>query len=125
MNAGLKSPAFIENQNFSIFALMKILSVIMSVIILALSFVPCADNNSVNQSQEISLHQDSDNHQHHSDFCSPLCVCSCCGTIVAQIEGQADFEIKTYEIYSSQENLLKPRFPSDISFSIWEPPKII
>lgn len=97
----------------------------MSVIILALSFVPCADSNSVTQSQEISFHQGSDHHQHHSDFCSPLCVCSCCGTIVAQIEGETDYEFKTYEVYSSEENLLKPSFPSDIFYSIWEPPKII
>lgn len=106
---------------------MKFISVIISIIILALSFVPCTDSISPNQeSQSLSTsHQESRNHKQHSDFCSPLCVCSCCGTVVAQIE--ADSGIETYQEQTStlKESIFKQNLPTDLYYSIWEPPKII
>jgi hypothetical protein len=55
--------------------------------ILLLSVLPCADGfgQSRSDSQQVIISADNHQHpQHHtgSDFCSPFCACSCCGTVL-------------------------------------------
>ncbi|AEV33051.1 DUF6660 family protein [Owenweeksia hongkongensis] len=77
---------------------MRALAFIMAAYILALAFMPCADNPSV--------HDEADDHavvladigspcgdHHHNpeDTCSPLCFCNCCHTHVNHEEAHFFF----------------------------------
>lgn len=98
----------------------------MSVILLALSFVPCTDTMTANQNIQITtFHQDGQSHSHHSDFCSPLCSCNCCGTVIAQIEEEVFFEFLPEIDFSAEEPVFRQKIPAAIYFSILEPPKIV
>lgn len=105
---------------------MKLTAVILSIVILVLSFVPCADTMISRQEFQTISTSHQDNHGHnHSDFCSPLCSCSCCGTVVAQIEEELFFEDFPENEFSTDETFFRQNIPAAIYYSIWEPPKII
>ncbi len=64
---------------------MKFISVILSLYVLLLTFVPCSDAHSNNDLSDcISLIQQ-DRDQNHSsndwDLCSPFCYCTCCQSV--------------------------------------------
>jgi hypothetical protein len=64
---------------------MKFFCYIFSLYFLALSIVPCTDIHAMNGSESAELASFSTDshencpHENGSDFCSPFCVCSCCG----------------------------------------------
>ena len=57
---------------------MRSIAVILSMFILGLSMVPCAD--SVGNDDSILVSASQANHDHEADFdlCSPFCLCQCC-----------------------------------------------
>ena len=57
---------------------MRLFAFILSIIILALSVVPCSDNDNCNQ-PTTELSSDHSGHEHQEDSCTPFCTCSCCG----------------------------------------------
>ncbi|MDX2190448.1 MAG: DUF6660 family protein [Bacteroidota bacterium] len=102
---------------------MRLISIILSIIVGALSVLPCSDNENCNQ-EKLGLATDHSNHQHEEDFCTPFCVCSCCGSIGFTISVPFfDIQITRYEIS-------KTTIPyySDLSssyfYSFWQPPKL-
>jgi hypothetical protein len=101
---------------------MKLFHVLLSVYILALSSFACTDVDvrAEKTTSQISARQPSNPHE--DETCSPFCICSCCGSMA---------------VHFLEKTPLKPReiifntcFPSpksntiDISFSVWQPPKI-
>ena len=59
---------------------MKFTTIILSLIILALSLKPCSDGNNAVDKEEISAVH---NHQDDSDdSCPIICICNCCGIAV-------------------------------------------
>ena len=101
---------------------MKQLAILISLYFLALTVMPCADNEKVSKTHA-EYHQSTDGHEHNEneDFCSPLCVCNCCRTniTITQIfsfvpEQKAKKEF--VDFYSAQ--------LSNAFFPIWQPPKI-
>ncbi|WP_428047030.1 DUF6660 family protein [Croceivirga thetidis] len=67
---------------------MKFLAVILSFYILALNFLPCADNDPINDSDCTEVHLDFDHGQDHEDceLCSPFCHCNCCHSNAVDFE---------------------------------------
>lgn len=68
---------------------MKLFCYIFSLYFLALSGLPCTDNEhevappqylTENISQNDHNHED---HSHCNDFCSPFCSCACCGMTIS------------------------------------------
>ena len=58
---------------------MKFMAIIFAVFFLGLSVMPCVDNEQVSEDHAAYQHSsESHDHDAESDFCSPLCVCSCC-----------------------------------------------
>lgn len=107
---------------------MKFVSVILSLIILMLSFTPCADSSDYSKTSEnivVSVFEQDNHQKNHSDLCSPLCMCNCCGTVVAQI-GMQFFKINEISaIPSGEETSFRLPIVSPLFYSIWEPPKIV
>ena len=116
--------------NFSTFVTcMKYVSIILSIYLLALAIVPCADGSTwdtsaIGNSLAVEL-PDTDSHDHEStmDHCSPLCSCSCCHITIrppVKLDWQLAFPLKAA--------VKKTRIQADIYTSlclddIWQPPK--
>jgi len=115
-------------QNILFLQPMKFLSLILSIAILAVSFVPCTDNLVImtgsSLKKEIKSSPNSSNeHNNTSDSCSPFCTCSCCAASAiyspfsrAQVV-KVIFQSKKYPLYNISLN-------SEVFYSIWQPPKL-
>lgn len=102
---------------------MKFLSLIFSIYFLALAVMPCSDEISVDMCQTVAEHNhyDQGHEEHAADLCTPFCMCHCCGGIAFNL--QDVIQLAPLE-YSTHENIYTSQFPAEISFSIWQPPKI-
>lgn len=104
---------------------MKIITFILAIIVLALSFVPCMD--SVNENYSTSLisviSKSSEKKQSRdNDSCSPFCTCNCCpGFTLANKNYQLvhPFLDKTEKIA-----LNLPFQITNIALPIWQPPQL-
>lgn len=104
---------------------MKIFAFIMALTVLALSVLPCTDASEVFDNTTKSAISKSDN-QHspnESDDCSPFCSCSCCAASATYHVQAVNYLHKPLN-QEKQYAGFKPSFYSEISFSIWQPPKI-
>ncbi|OFY62784.1 MAG: hypothetical protein A3H98_09950 [Bacteroidetes bacterium RIFCSPLOWO2_02_FULL_36_8] len=104
---------------------MKIFSFIFLIYFSTLAILPCSDNDHcVNEPKsQTAFNQTNDCQDTHStnELCSPLCMCNCCGgvTIVSKSFNNFFVQIPSGQISSYPQNSL-----SEISFSIWQPPKV-
>ena len=107
---------------------MKFINIILSVIILALSCMPCTDmegSGVSHSSSELALNNDSHSHDKQIDLCSPFCACNCCNTQMFTYFSitAIDFPIVTGVIKISLPSY-KSIFSSNFFGSIWQPPQI-
>jgi hypothetical protein len=106
----------------------KFVNIILSIIILALSCLPCADMEagSVSHSSiEFASNNESHSHDNQIDLCSPFCTCNCCSGQVLTYFAVAviDFPVATGVIKIALATY-KPFFSSNFYGSIWQPPQI-
>lgn len=105
-----------------IFAQVKFLAVILSIVILAFSTTACADEPDVHAAGHVA-HEitDAGSHHTHTDFCSPLCACGCCAAPVIVAVG---YFIPTLTAHSAH---LFSEMPAgqtaDVSLAVWQPPQ--
>jgi len=98
--------------------IVKVTSFILSLLILSIALLPCADEPSTNEAVSIESHDNhQDTDQHH--LCSPFCTCHCCDSHVTQ---HCTFCLKTFVSFSSHSSDQSFPILSRISFSIWDPP---
>ncbi|WP_431217099.1 DUF6660 family protein [Puia sp. P3] len=105
---------------------MRAFSLIMAVIILIQSWMPCKDDvfamkgdKTKTEISKTSRH----NSQDHSDTCSPFCQCACCAGFsfnhmfgsVSTLEIKGDRHFTSY----SPGNII------EISLPIWQPPQLL
>ncbi|WP_416440049.1 DUF6660 family protein [Phnomibacter sp. MR] len=104
---------------------MKFFAFIMSIYLLVLSCLPCIDRQECNIKAEQKFSVTSQ-HQHPQDTdeaCTPFCSCSHCPPsafyqpVAHNNIATAVFQSLKYPIYNSS-------FSTEVSFSIWQPPKI-
>lgn len=104
---------------------MKLLTFLLSIYLVALSCLPCADMeaDSTTSKETASNHED---HSHNeNDLCSPFCVCNCCGAQFASFTTTIYFDIPTITTaIETKESIYKPIFTSNYYGSIWQPPQI-
>jgi hypothetical protein len=103
------------------------MTIILSIYLLAVSNIPCADlevNSAVHQTAQFSADK---NHSHdkENDLCSPFCVCNCCGAqiLTHQVTEMFNFQV-VYAIISIQLPTYKSIYTSNFFGSIWQPPQI-
>lgn len=107
---------------------MKFVNVILSIVFLILSSMPCADMEAGSITQlsiEFRTNHDSNSHDNHIDLCSPFCTCNCCNAQVLTyfMVTTINFPIVT-EIIKTQLPLYKSISYSNFYGSIWQPPQI-
>lgn len=105
---------------------MKWIAIILSVWFLGIAAVPCSDTVDFcydNQPETVSAAT----HHHLLDFdefCSPLCVCSCCGATVTLKLISPDSEILELGPIDGEISSFSPLYLSAYYGNIWQPPKI-
>ncbi|MEO6175008.1 MAG: DUF6660 family protein [Flavobacterium circumlabens] len=109
---------------------MKIISFILTIYMLSLSGISCADTymyNSVSKSAHLtqSNHNEGASHKGEKDLCSPFCSCACCGIQVVSNLNDAsfDFPLNIKEI-SPKVSQYQSILISSFTGSIWQPPQI-
>ncbi|MDP4189500.1 MAG: hypothetical protein Q8907_06505 [Bacteroidota bacterium] len=101
---------------------MKVIAYILSIYVLVLIAIPCADKPDDNLLHKPEITQGSPSGHHQDmDHCSPFCVCSCCASPVV------------LQFYAFPANLiyvqvdfpeLVPDFHSATLNSVWQPPRL-
>jgi hypothetical protein len=107
---------------------MKLLYFLLSVYLVALSCLPCADmevNCAADSAKNLGANHEKQSHEEGSDLCSPFCVCNCCGAqfVTFQTTPSIDFPTVT-TVIATKESIYKSTFTSNFYGSIWQPPKI-
>ncbi|MFN8325740.1 DUF6660 family protein [Flavobacterium sp.] len=108
---------------------MKLLTVILSIYLVTLSAIPCADIKSESEVHlEVAQTSDKDNHSHDkgNDLCSPFCICNCCGQVTLNYVATInyDFPVQFEEIKSSKSTYTSA-LHSNFFGSIWQPPQLV
>jgi hypothetical protein len=96
----------------------KVISFILSLLILSMALLPCADEPVENHVVSVEMHDQHEASGQH-DLCSPLCTCHCCHSHITQ---QALFCLKTFVSFSSTPVDRPFTLLFGISFSIWDRP---
>ena len=102
---------------------MKFVAFILSIYILVLTAMPCADSPHANDLLKMELSGlKTDNNHRDSNPCSPFCTCDCCITPVMQQDNSlhldcTDYVYRDYSEYSVS-------YISSLFASIWQPPKL-
>ena len=100
---------------------------------LGLAILPCSDafyecmsnSNRIKQTTQTAEH----NHKkEHKDFCSPFCLCQCCGTIAGATLNFKTPEIQMVKFHLDDKRKVSPHYRCKSLFpyygNIWQPPKI-
>jgi hypothetical protein len=107
---------------------MRLLNIILSIYLVLLSCLPCADmevNSLVHSSTEFSANYDDHSHDKESDSCPPFCVCNCCGMQIFNFSQELTFEFRKTAIeITTQIPTYKSILTSNFYGSIWQPPQI-
>lgn len=99
-------------------------AILLSVFMMVLSCIPCADAAEIETPAPTSIqaNPDAENHAPEADLCSPLCICNCCAGFALQTSVQkaitAIFKATTTAPGYRVVALANP------SFTIWQPPKL-
>lgn len=101
---------------------MKVLTIILSLYILTLNFIPCEDSTVQDPTDTAELVQSSVDDHGHIDMCSPFCQCHCCH-INATYYKIAEVKLPTQEI-SANLILHFNSLGKDISRSFLQPPRL-
>ena len=103
---------------------MKIIAIILSFYVLALTAKPCIDDEKDMAKHQTEFTQTSQDAHHHSDKdnCSPFCTCNCCATSV--IFQEYLVQMNSFSFFEKQYFPVSNIFFSDPLASIWQPPKI-
>ncbi|MCR4029918.1 MULTISPECIES: DUF6660 family protein [Flavobacterium] len=107
---------------------MKWIAILMSIYLMVLSNMPCADmevNSAMHKTVQFAS-EDNHSHDKDNDLCSPFCACNCCGAQVLSYEAPLSFEFpKPYTQISIPLPSYNSVFISDFFGSIWQPPQIV
>ena len=96
---------------------MKFITLILSLLVMALTLVPCSDTPCDTEKTHT--------HEQHDDQCTPFCTCVCCGAQTQVPQYPFTYSHSPIITYIS---LSLPQYNSTYTpgfhHSIWQPPKI-
>lgn len=103
---------------------MKFFSFIFAMLFLLLAVMPCGDKDNCIANGKVTISCISENHcqdnQHSDGPCSPLCMCHCCGGAALIVHSK---QTQFISIPITQISVFTENFISEVSISIWQPPK--
>ena len=91
---------------------------------MVLSVIPCADAHAGHSGHNIPGVELTQEQEHTPDHCSPLCICNCCGTVIAMQYSMVLLEIaQFYPETIVRESVYHDSFISAFPGNIWQPPR--
>lgn len=107
---------------------MKWIAIILSIYLMALSNMPCADmevNSAMHKTAQFSS-EENHSHDKENDLCSPFCACNCCGVQILSYQTPITFEFpKACNPISIQLPSYNSLLASNFYGSIWQPPQLL
>jgi len=109
----------------------KTISIILALYLLAITTLPCTDNDilghpadtiEINDVSHQDHHHDYD-HDHSEDSCPPMCHCTCCG-MIAFVPSEVIIDIQLKDLYDMYIFSYKFDYNYDYNNSVWHPPVI-
>jgi hypothetical protein len=107
---------------------MRIMAVILSLLILIFSCIPCGDAIAAQASSNTETSNkapvDKSEHSDHEDLCSPFCQCACCSTVSVLHTPLLLSHSVTFpdrQVYSGY----LPKEEIEISLPVWQPPQLV
>ena len=104
---------------------MKFVSFIFAIHFSLLAVMPCSDKDNCIGNGKTTISCISENHcqdnEHRDGPCSPLCMCHCCGGVALIVHSKY---IKFISFPIRQNSIYPESFISEVSISIWQPPKV-
>lgn len=111
------------------FTSVKWIITILSIYLIALSCLPCADmevNSPAHDLTGLASNNEEHSHDKEKDSCSPFCFCNCCGAQVLSYEPGISFGFSAVSaMITIQLPTYKSVFASSFFGSIWQPPQIV
>ncbi|MFW2477262.1 MAG: DUF6660 family protein [Sediminibacterium sp.] len=109
----------------AIFASMKFLFFFLGFSLLYLSCLACSDSTECNAKSEskISASANHQAHNHSKEACTPFCTCSCCAA-TAFYHPLSKVQFVKIIFRSEKDPFDVENFNSEVSYSIWQPPKL-
>lgn len=105
---------------------MKIFTVILSIYVLALSFVTCNDavSHETTLNETVSNVSEPDHHSDEgtADYCSPFCSCQCC-QVNLNVQHNDVFDITVSKI-STKVHVPTYSVKQEFTYSIFQPPQV-
>lgn len=112
-------------QIFSNFTIVKLLTLILSIYIIALACIPCTDATIVIDNAQ-TAHHHTDNSDHSDDSCTPFCICSCCGALIYNFSQTLTFTpTLAFLRITSPTPVFTANLNSIYEGSIWQPPQLL
>jgi hypothetical protein len=105
----------------------QLMNIFLSFYLLLLACMPCHDVvESTGKTEQTIVRSDTDSKADHgtdSDFCSPLCSCACCGTIMISPYAAriSVFMARTVQVKFPNETKDTANFIS----LLWQPPQLV
>lgn len=107
---------------------MKWIALLLSIYLMALSNMPCADmevDSAMHKTAQFSS-EASHSHDKDNDLCSPFCACNCCGAQVLTYQTSETIEFPVaFSMISKVVPNYNSVFTSNFYGSIWQPPQIV
>lgn len=110
---------------------MKITTIILSLYLILLSCLPCADTKvkdvHVGSNLVVTVENShSHTNEKHSDLCPPFCSCNCCAVQVLTFNPTLSYSFsKETELIILQISTYHSVLKSNFFGSIWQPPQIV
>jgi len=103
----------------------QILTLLLSVYLLALMALPCNDDHSHTSVTTENQIAQADNHHDDIDACSPFCVCACCTTPI-MVQQLISFDSLPFITpYNREVTSFYAPVTATYSGSIWQPPQLV
>lgn len=103
---------------------MRFTAFVFSTFIFALALMPCGDGENHShkaEAQTVIAQSHGDDAEHHTDLCSPFCLCQCCHTNAVDF-GEAFVALSTAKIQPLQSRYQRS-FKGEFYTKILQPPR--
>ena len=100
------------------------LTAFLSAYLLILMILPCNDAHAQTETVFETQFSQVSQAEHHEDFCTPFCICSCCTTPII-VQSMTVFEVSYFENQFTQLPSFYKSIISNFYGSIWQPPQLV
>jgi hypothetical protein len=102
---------------------MRLAAFILSILVLALGCMPCADANAFPSKARQEISTVTEQGTEHNDICSPFCICTCCAGFSVS---HTFIEIKTFiPQQRTDHGAYYIASLRKVALPIWQPPQLV